>query len=90
MDALTPKLDTPTLTPAQTIKLRAVAEEFEAVLLTQLTSALNNIGSDNESLFGTDGGADLAKKLFSEQLASAMADAGGIGLADTILREVGL
>ena len=80
----------PQLTPAQTVKLRDVAKQFEAILLTQLTSSLNNIGSDEDSLFGQDGGADLAKKMFSEQLATAMSEAGGIGIADSLLREFGI
>lgn len=78
------------LDPAQEVKLRDAARQFEAVLLTQLTSVLNNTGSEEDSLFGTDGGSDLAKKLFSEQLATAMADSGGIGLANTLLRQFGL
>lgn len=71
--------------------LRRAAEQFEAVLLMQLTSALNSTNSDDEEpLFGGDGGTDLAKKMFSEQLATSMAQAGGVGLADVILRQFGL
>lgn len=68
--------------------LRRAAEQFEAILLMQLTSALNDSGSgDEESLFGSDGGSDLAKKMFSEQLATTMAQSGGIGLADVIVQQ---
>ena len=69
--------------------LRQAAKQFEAILLMQLTSALNKSGDDEGLLFGKDGGSDLAKKMFSEHLATAMADAGGIGLADTIMEQFG-
>ncbi len=70
--------------------LRQAAVQFEAVLLMQLTSALNGSGeADEDSLFGSDGGSDLAKKMFSEQMATTIANSGGIGLADTILRQFG-
>lgn len=74
--------------------LRKVAMQFEAILLMQLTAALNKTsysdGEDgDEDLFGGDGGTDLAKQLFSEQLATTMAQAGGIGLADSIMRQIG-
>lgn len=79
-------------TPAD---LRKAATEFESLLLTQLTSALNKTGyesadGDDEPLFGSDGGTGLAKQLFSEQLAKTMAEAGGFGLADVIMRQFGL
>lgn len=70
--------------------LRRAAEQFEAVLLMQLTSALNNTNNDDEdALFGSDGGSGLAKQMFSEQLATTMSQSGGVGLADLIMRQVG-
>lgn len=75
-------------------ELRRVAQQFEALLLTQLTSALNKTSYDSEddpegSLFGSDGGTALAKQMFSEQLATTMAESGGMGLANIILRQLG-
>lgn len=68
--------------------LQQVAKEFEALLLRQLTSSLSASNEDDEdSLFGGDSGTGLAKQMFSEQLASAMAQAGGIGLAETLFRQ---
>ena len=67
--------------------LARAAEQFEAILLMQLTSTLNNVGNGEDSLFGKDGGSDLAQKMFSEQLATAMAEAGGVGLKDVILQQ---
>jgi murein DD-endopeptidase MepM/ murein hydrolase activator NlpD len=60
-------------------------------LMMQLTSALSGSNDDGEdSLFGGDGGTGLAKKMFSEQMATAMAEAGGIGLADVIMKSFGV
>ena len=76
-------------TPA-TEALRQAAVQFEAILLMQLTSALNGTGeADEDSLFGNDGGSDLAKKMFSEQMATTIANSGGVGLADTIMQQFG-
>jgi Rod binding domain-containing protein len=71
--------------------LQKAAKQFEAVLLMQLTSALNgsNKDDDEDSLFGTDGGSSLAKQMFSEQMATTMADSGGIGVADMMMRQFG-
>lgn len=56
----------------------------------QLTSALSGSNDDGEdSLFGSDGGSGLAKQMFSEQMATTLADAGGIGLADVIMKSFG-
>ncbi len=76
--------------PSKQDAIQRAAEQFEAILLMQLTSTLNGIGGGEDSLFGKDGGSDLAQKMFSEQLATAMAEAGGIGLKDIILRQFGL
>lgn len=76
------------LTPSQELKLRDTAKQFEALLLTQLTSVLSK-SSSKDSVFGSDAGSDLAKKMFSEQLATAMAEGGGIGIAETFMKSVG-
>lgn len=73
--------------------LARAAKEFEAMLLRQLTSALNataDSDSDEDKLFGGDSGTGLSKQLFSEQLATSMAEAGGIGLSDLILKQFGV
>lgn len=71
--------------------LRKAAMQFEALLLQQLTSSLNSTSNDDEdSLFGSDGGTGLAKQMFAEQLATTMAESGGVGLSDVILKQFGL
>lgn len=71
-------------------ELRNAAKQFEAIMLTQLTSALSESGNDEDSLFGNDGGSGLAKQMFSEQLAKTMAESGGVGLADMIMQRFGV
>lgn len=72
-------------------ELRKTAMQFEAILLQQLTSALNSTSDgDEDSLFGGDGGTGLAKQMFSEQLAKTMAESGGVGLSDLIMRQFGV
>ncbi len=75
--------------PGQEEKMRQAAKQFEAVFLMQLTSALNTESSE-DSLFGQDGGSDLAKKMFSEQMATVMSETGGVGLSEMILKQFGL
>jgi len=68
---------------------RRAAMEFEALLLTQFTAALNPSSEAEEGdLFRSDA-TDMYRKMFSEQMASAMAKNGGIGLADVIMRQLG-
>lgn len=71
-------------------QLRRAAAQFEALLLMQLTSALSKPSDDEDALFGSDGGSGLAQQMFAEQLATTMSEAGGIGLADTILQKFGV
>lgn len=70
--------------------VRKMAADFEALLLRQLTSSINPASDDQdgESLFGQEGGTGLSRQLFSEQMADTMAQQGGIGLADMIVKQV--
>ena len=72
--------------------MRRTAQQFEAIMLMQLTSAMNAKTDDEsgeDNLFGGGGGTDLAKKMFSEQLATSMSQSGGVGLADMIMQQFG-
>lgn len=68
--------------------LRRVATQFESILLNQLTAAMNP-SDDEGGLFGNSGGGmSMSRQMFSEQLAQSMAQSGGIGLADMIVRQL--
>lgn len=79
----------PESSPPDASSLRRAAMQFEAILLMQLTSSLRGTDDDEDSLFGGDSGSGLARQMFSEQLATTMAESGGIGLADLILQQFG-
>jgi murein DD-endopeptidase MepM/ murein hydrolase activator NlpD len=68
---------------------RRVAEEFEALLLTQLTKSLNPSPDDEEDgdMFRSSA-SDTYRQMFSEQLAGAMAKSGGVGIADLLLSKM--
>jgi peptidoglycan hydrolase FlgJ len=68
--------------------VQRAAMEFEALFLKQLTAALNPSEEDSDSLFGSSEGG-FYKQMFSEQLATAMAHNGGVGLADVIVQRLG-
>lgn len=67
---------------------RQTAMEFESLLLTQLTEAINPVGDESEDNLFSSTGADMYKQMFSEQIAKIMANNGGIGIADTIMRQL--
>jgi murein DD-endopeptidase MepM/ murein hydrolase activator NlpD len=69
--------------------MRRMAQQFEAVLLNQLTASLNPADKEEEEgLFTNSGGLGLSRQMFSEQFAKTMAESGGIGLADMIVSQV--
>lgn len=68
--------------------MRQAATEFESLFLTQLTSALHSSSSEDEdNLFGSDA-TNMYRQMFAEQLAKTMAEGGGVGLAEIILRQM--
>jgi len=69
--------------------VRQMAQEFEALLLNQLTSTLNKTDDEEGGLFSDSGGGlSLSRQLFSEQLSKTLAQSGGVGLADLIVNQV--
>ena len=102
VDGLTP-IETP-VAPAQTgvaqpatapaevdPKLREVALQFEELLVRQLTQVLADTAKAAE---GEDGEASATSGFYADQLpdvlASAIKDAGGLGLADELERAMRL
>lgn len=72
--------------------VRKAAAQFEALLLTQMTARLNSSSDDEDSLFGGGdaGASSLYRQMFSEQLATTMAESGGVGIADLMLSQMGI
>ena len=66
---------------------RRVAEEFEAFFLSQaLQPMFANISA--EEPFGGGPGEDLWRSMQVDEYGKAFARAGGIGIADAVLREI--
>ena len=66
---------------------RAAAEEFEAFFLSQvLNSVFKGIKSDG--MFGGGPGEDVYRPLLLQEYGKLLAERGGIGLADAVMREL--
>ena len=79
---------TGTLPNQEEFAARQTAMQFEAMFLQQLTAALNPTSDEAEDSVFSSTGSDMYKQMFSEQIAKIMANNGGIGIADTILRQL--
>jgi len=60
-------------------------QQFEAFVLQSFIE--NMLPDENESVYGNGLAGDMWKSMMAEQLASQMAKAGGIGIADRILTD---
>ncbi|WP_373237707.1 rod-binding protein [Cohaesibacter celericrescens] len=66
---------------------RQVAEQFEGVYLTQMLSSMfEGIGKDDA--FGGSYAEDTYRGLLTETYADTITKSGGIGIADSIMREL--
>ncbi|WP_319533463.1 rod-binding protein [uncultured Cohaesibacter sp.] len=83
------------ITPSQGInqniskveQARAVAEQFESVFLSQMLSAMFE-GVGDEDSFGGSYAEDTYRGLLTESYADTISKSGGIGIADSIMREL--
>ncbi len=65
--------------------VRAAAEEFEAVFLSQMLATMTQeLGGAG----GVAGGNDVYRDMFNKEVAKMISRTGGIGVADTILQEM--
>ena len=77
----TPPLD------AQMREIRRVAEEFEAMVLSELLRPVFET-IDPNGLGGGGAGEAMFRPMLVEQYAAGMSRSGGIGLADSVVREL--
>lgn len=74
--------------PAQMGHLRAQAEELEGVFLNTLMKEMfSSLESDSDAM-GGGFGEDTWRGMQAEQMADAVAKAGGIGLADSLMADL--
>lgn len=74
--------------PAQLGHLRAQAEEMEGVFLNTLMKEMFASLSSDEDVMGGGFGEDTWRGMQAEQMADAVAKAGGIGLADALMADI--
>lgn len=68
-------------------KLRTVAQEFESMVLSQLLAPMFD-ALETDGLGGGGTGERMFRPMLVERYAQAMAGAGGIGVADSVLKEL--
>lgn len=68
-------------------KIQAAAEEFESVFLSSMLSHMF-AGLDTEGPFGGGQAEETYRGLLIEEYGKAITQSGGIGIADTIAREL--
>jgi len=86
--ALASKLPTSTeARAAREATARDTAETFEAMFLSTMLSSMK-MGIDPDSVMGGGEGEAAYQSLVAEQYGKAMADMGGIGIADAIYKEI--
>ncbi len=73
--------------PAAAEELRRAAQEFEAVFLSEMLAPMFE-GLDTEGLGGGGMGEQIFRPMLVERYADAISRAGGVGIADAILREL--
>ena len=77
-----------TLSPAQVGHLREQAKDLEGVFLNTLMKEMFSSLKTDQSAMGGGFGEETWRGMQAEQMADAMARAGGIGIADAILPDL--
>ena len=78
----------PAIGPAENLaRARQVAQDFEAFFLSQMLQPMF-AEVDTEGLLGGGGSEKLWRSMLVTEYGNAMAQGGGIGIADTVLREM--
>ena len=72
---------------ANAAKARKAAQDFEAVFLAQYMGAMFE-GISTDPPFGGGAGEEMFRSLMIDEYAKSMAAQGGIGLADSVSREL--
>ena len=72
---------------ADPTRIEAIARDFEAVFLAQMLQPMFE-GVEPGEPFGGGFGEDVWRGFMAEELGKSMAEAGGIGLADSVAREM--
>ncbi|GAB4371099.1 MAG: rod-binding protein [Kiloniellaceae bacterium] len=66
---------------------KRVAQEFEALFLSEMLSPVFE-SVDTDGLFGGGRGEEIYRSMMVQEYGKAIARAGGVGIADTVQREI--
>ena len=67
------------------VKLREAAQQFEAMVLNEIMKPL----MENTGMLDGGVGSDVARGMFHQALIEKVAEGGGVGLADSVVRSLG-
>lgn len=68
-------------------KAREAAQDFEAVFLAQMVTHMF-AGIKTNKMFGGGASEDIYRSMMAQEYGKTLAQAGGIGIADQVLREI--
>ena len=72
---------------AQEISAKRAADEFEAIFISQMLKIMS-VGVKTDGPFGGGQSEEIYRDLMNEQLGKTVTSKGGIGLSDSIYREI--
>ncbi len=78
---------TPVRQPTASPDAQHVAQEFESIFIAEMLAPMFE-GLDTEGLGGGGAGESMFRPMLIQQYAAALAKNGGIGLADSVVREL--
>ncbi len=70
-----------------TEEMRRVAEEFESVFLAEMMAPMFD-GLETDGLGGGGAGEAMFRPMLIERYAESISNSGGVGIADSIIREL--
>jgi Rod binding domain-containing protein len=77
-----------TLSPDEIAKIRKSAQDFEALALGEMLQPMFKTVDTSKGLFGGGQGEAMWKPMMVEEMAKTIAKSGGIGIADSVMKEL--
>ena len=85
--ALTPDIASPVAKSANLKNIKATAQEFEAVFLSQMFSHMFT-GLGSTGMFGGGSSEETYRTMMYQELGTTLSKAGGIGIAESVMRHM--
>jgi Rod binding domain-containing protein len=76
------------LSPAQIEKTRQTAQDFEAMALGEMLKPMFDTVDTSKGLFGGGIGEATWKPMMVDEMAKSIAQSGGVGIADEVMKEM--